>query len=239
MENEKVFSVAADEEEKETEKATPSKEVDNVEPDAGSDSSRTPLTAPIKIYLRKIKDFPVLKSKEDETILAKAIIAGKYASKRLEELKSSEAKESVDSKELERLEETAREGREAKETLFQCNLKLVVSIAKHYGGLGMGILDLIQAGNKGLKKAVNRFDYTRGIRFSEFSTWWIKRAIVLALTGQEPAVDKVSKAQTELAETLGREPTPEEISETLNGEVKPRLVRMILVRLESEKDANN
>lgn len=159
---------------------------------------------PVKLYLREIGRYPVLKSKEEETALAKRIQIG---------------------------------DEDAKEVLTNCNLKLVVSIAKHYVNRGMAFLDLIQEGNIGLMKAVEKFDYTRGFKFSTYATWWIRQAITRALADQArtiripvhmvETINKIGRAQRKLVQTLNRDPTAEEISEELDGAYSPDRIREI------------
>ena len=126
---------------------------------------------------------------------------------------------------------------EAKDELIQCNLKLVVSIAKHYVNRGMDFLDLIQEGNLGLMKAVDKFDYTRGFKFSTYATWWIRQAITRALADQArtiripvhmvETINKIARAQRKLVQKLNRDPTAEEISEELEGVWTPNKIREI------------
>ena len=183
---------------------------------------------PVKLYLKNIGHFPVLKSKEDETELAKKIIEGEEARKELEALMESAENSGtpVDNRAVASLRFTIQDGDEAKDTLTNCNLKLVVSIAKHYVNRGMQFLDLIQEGNIGLMKAVEKFDYTRGFKFSTYATWWIRQAITRALADQArtiripvhmvETINKISRAQRKLVQTLNRDPSPEEIAADLN-----------------------
>lgn len=186
---------------------------------------------PVKQYLREIGRFPVLKNKEEETKLAKKIEAGNKAEKDLKEGKFK------DHDEEEALKWTVEDGRDAKEELTDCNLKLVVSIAKHYVNRGMAFLDLIQEGNIGLMKAVEKFDYARGFKFSTYATWWIRQAITRALADQArtiripvhmvETINKIGRAQRNLVQKLNRDPTAEEISEELNGAFTPDRIREI------------
>lgn len=135
------------------------------------------------------------------------------------------------------LKQYVDEGKEAKNLLIQCNLKLVVSIAKHYVNRGMDFLDLIQEGNLGLMKAVDKFDYTRGFKFSTYATWWIRQAITRALADQArtiripvhmvETINKITRAQRKLVQKLNRDPTAEEISEELNGLYSATRIREI------------
>ena len=157
----------------------------------------------VKMYLKEIGKYDLLKP-EEEPILAKRILEG---------------------------------DEEAKERLINCNLRLVVNIAKHYVGRGMQFLDLIQEGNLGLMKAVDKFDYTKGYKFSTYATWWIRQAITRAIADQArtiripvhmvETINKMTRIQRQLIQDLGREPTAEEISEAMGGELTPKRIREI------------
>ena len=157
----------------------------------------------VKMYLKEIGSYPLLKP-EDEPILAKRILEGDES---------------------------------AKETLINANLRLVVNLAKHYVGRGMAFLDLIQEGNMGLIKAVDKFDYTKGYKFSTYATWWIRQAITRAIADQArtiripvhmvETINKMTRIQRQLIQDLGREPTPEEISDAMGGELTPKRIREI------------
>ena len=157
----------------------------------------------VKIYLKEIGKYPLLKP-EEEPILAKKIEEG---------------------------------DEEAKQKLINANLRLVVNIAKHYVGRGMLFLDLIQEGNLGLMKAVEKFDYTKGFKFSTYATWWIRQAITRAIADQArtiripvhmvETINKMTRTQRQLIQELGREPTAEEISEVMGGELTPKRIREI------------
>ena len=157
----------------------------------------------VKMYLKEIGKYDLLK-KEEEPILAKKILEG---------------------------------DEEAKQRLINANLRLVVNIAKHYVGRGMLFLDLIQEGNLGLMKAVDKFDYTKGFKFSTYATWWIRQAITRAIADQArtiripvhmvETINKMTRIQRQLIQELGREPTAEEISEAMDGELTPKRIREI------------
>ncbi len=157
----------------------------------------------VKMYLKEIGKFSLLKP-EEEPIIAK---------------KADEGDE------------------DAKQELINRNLRLVVNIAKHYVGRGMAFLDLIQEGNLGLMKAVDKFDYTKGYKFSTYATWWIRQAITRAIADQArtiripvhmvETINKMTRVQRTLIQELGREPTAEEISDALNGDLSPKRIREI------------
>ncbi len=157
----------------------------------------------VKMYLKDIGAFHLLSAKE-ETELAKRIAEG---------------------------------DQDAKDELINANLRLVISIAKHYVGRGMHFLDLIEEGNMGLIKAVEKFDYTKGFKFSTYATWWIRQAITRAIADQArtiripvhmvETINKMTRVQRQLVQEYGRDPTPEEISEAMNGELTPERIREI------------
>jgi RNA polymerase sigma factor, sigma-70 family len=168
----------------------------------------------VRIYLREIGRVPLLTA-EEEVELAKSIEAGLFAEDRLANgLRSPE------------LEELVWEGVRAKQRLIEANLRLVVSIAKRYVGRGMLFLDLIQEGNLGLIRAVEKFDYTKGYKFSTYATWWIRQAITRAIADQArtiripvhmvETINKLVRVQRQLHQDLGREPTPEEIAKEMD-----------------------
>ncbi len=158
---------------------------------------------PVKMYLKEIGRENLLKP-EEEPELAKRILEG---------------------------------DKEAKDKLISANLRLVVNIAKHYVGRGMQLLDLIQEGNLGLMKAVEKFDYTKGFKFSTYATWWIRQAITRAIADQArtiripvhmvETINKITRAQRQLVQELGREPNAEEISDKLGGLLSPEKIREI------------
>lgn len=140
-------------------------------------------------------------------------------------------------KELFSLKVIANDGRQAKDNLITANLRLVIAIAKHYVGRGMHFLDLIQEGNMGLIKAVEKFDYTKGFKFSTYATWWIRQAITRAIADQArtiripvhmvETINKMTRVQRQLVQEYGRDPTPEEISAALDGSLTPERIREI------------
>src|SRR5690606_28714263 len=138
---------------------------------------------PVRMYLKEIGRVPLLSAPE-EVDLAKRIEQGMQAAERLADLEASGELEQLDFTERRRLERLVAKGERAKSELTQANLRLVVSIAKRYVGRGMLILDLIQEGNLGLMRAVEKFDYTKGFKFSTYATWWIRQAITRAIADQ-------------------------------------------------------
>ena len=178
---------------------------------------------PVRMYLKEIGKVDLL-TPEREIELAQAMAAGNMARDQLEELKSQgEELPEETAGELNRL---IREGDKAKSQLAEANLRLVVSIAKRYVGRGMLFLDLIQEGNLGLIKAVEKFDYTKGYKFSTYATWWIRQAITRAIADQArtiripvhmvETINKVIRVSRQLLQELGHDPSPEEIAEEMN-----------------------
>ena len=175
-------------------------DIDHLDIAAGSDVK---VNDSVKIYLKEIGKFELLKP-EEEPILAEKILQG---------------------------------DEEAKQRLINANLRLVVNIAKHYVGRGMLFLDLIQEGNLGLMKAVDKFDYTKGFKFSTYATWWIRQAITRAIADQArtiripvhmvETINKMTRVQRQLVQELDRDPTAEEISEAMGGELTPKRIREI------------
>ena len=184
-------------------------EADSSEEDLDLDNLDLTLTGEVrvndsvKMYLKEIGKYDLLKP-EDEPILAQKILQG---------------------------------DEEAKQALINANLRLVVNIAKHYVGRGMLFLDLIQEGNLGLMKAVDKFDYTKGFKFSTYATWWIRQAITRAIADQArtiripvhmvETINKMTRIQRQLIQDLGREPTADEISEEMGGELTAKRIREI------------
>ncbi|MFG1999697.1 RNA polymerase sigma factor RpoD [Spirillospora sp. NPDC048911] len=182
--------------------------------DEGDLGKRAPTSDLVRIYLREIGRVPLLTA-EDEVELAKSIEAGLFAEEKLAHTAILSRMEQLD------LELLARDGVRAKQRLIEANLRLVVSIAKRYVGRGMLFLDLIQEGNLGLIRAVEKFDYTKGFKFSTYATWWIRQAITRAIADQArtiripvhmvETINKLVRVQRQLHQDLGREPAPEEI----------------------------
>ncbi|GAA2859177.1 hypothetical protein GCM10010517_17690 [Streptosporangium fragile] len=175
---------------------------------------------PVKDYLKQIGKVPLLNA-EQEVELAKRIEAGLFAE---EQLGTDGEKLPVDVRA--ELEWIAEDGRRAKNHLLEANLRLVVSLAKRYTGRGMLFLDLIQEGNLGLIRAVEKFDYTKGYKFSTYATWWIRQAITRAMADQArtiripvhmvEVINKLARVQRQMLQDLGREPTPEELARELD-----------------------
>ncbi len=174
---------------------------------------------PVKDYLKQIGKVPLLNA-EMEVELAKRIEAGLFADEKL--AKGGKISEKL----REEMEWIAEDGRRAKNHLLEANLRLVVSLAKRYTGRGMLFLDLIQEGNLGLIRAVEKFDYTKGYKFSTYATWWIRQAITRAMADQArtiripvhmvEVINKLARVQRQMLQDLGREPTPEELAKELD-----------------------
>ena len=184
-----------------------------------TDSSTVMLTGdPVRMYLKEIGKVDLLTAQE-EVNLAMKIEAGTEASKKLEAAENGEIE--LTRAEQRRLMRIEQVGLEAKQSLISANLRLTVSIAKRYVGRGMLFLDLIQEGNLGLIRAVEKFDYTKGFKFSTYATWWIRQAITRAIADQArtiripvhmvETINKLVRVQRQLLQDLGRDPTPEEI----------------------------
>jgi RNA polymerase primary sigma factor len=174
---------------------------------------------PVKDYLKQIGKVPLLNA-EQEVELAKRIEAGLFAEEKLAESQRMNTDQRID------LEWIAEDGRRAKNHLLEANLRLVVSLAKRYTGRGMLFLDLIQEGNLGLIRAVEKFDYTKGYKFSTYATWWIRQAITRAMADQArtiripvhmvEVINKLARVQRQMLQDLGREPTPDELAVELD-----------------------
>lgn len=197
------------------------------------DSSVALLTGdPVRMYLKEIGKVSLLTAAE-EIDLAMKIEAGVAATEELE--KAEEEGIELERRERRRLSRVEQVGLDAKQQLIEANLRLVVSIAKRYVGRGMLFLDLIQEGNLGLIRAVEKFDYTKGFKFSTYATWWIRQAITRAIADQArtiripvhmvETINKLVRIQRQLLQSLGREPTPEEIAEEMG--LTPERVREI------------
>ena len=188
-----------------------------------ADTSVTMLTGdPVRMYLKEIGKVPLLTAAE-EIDLAMKIEAGVAATAELE--KAEEEGVELERRERRRLTRVEQVGIDAKQQLIEANLRLVVSIAKRYVGRGMLFLDLIQEGNLGLIRAVEKFDYTKGFKFSTYATWWIRQAITRAIADQArtiripvhmvETINKLVRIQRQLLQELGRDPSPEEIGEKM------------------------
>jgi RNA polymerase primary sigma factor len=193
-------------------------EVEDPRP-AAADAARRAATGDlVRIYLREIGRVPLLTA-HDEVELAKAIEAGLFADEKLQAGFAADGGNGVLMGELSLV---AAEGLRAKQRLIEANLRLVVSIAKRYIGRGLVFLDLIQEGNLGLIRAVEKFDYTKGYKFSTYATWWIRQAITRAIADQArtiripvhmvETINKMARIQRQLHQDLGREPSPDEIA---------------------------
>ena len=178
---------------------------------------------PVRMYLKEIGKVPLLNA-DQEVELATVMSDGREAKERLEQI--AQSGEELPEEEMAALKKRAATGERAKQQLAEANLRLVVSIAKRYVGRGMLFLDLIQEGNLGLIKAVEKFDYTKGYKFSTYATWWIRQAITRAIADQArtiripvhmvETINKVIRVSRQLLQELGHDPSPEEISEEMN-----------------------
>ena len=188
-----------------------------------NDGGVTMLTGdPVRMYLKEIGKVPLLTAAE-EIDLAMKIEAGVAAGEQLEKADAGEIE--LERRDLRRLTRIEEVGFDAKQQLIEANLRLVVSIAKRYVGRGMLFLDLIQEGNLGLIRAVEKFDYRKGFKFSTYATWWIRQAITRAIADQArtiripvhmvKTINKLVRIQRQLLQELGREPTPKEIGDVM------------------------
>jgi len=193
----------------------PQEEAEEARPAGDADPGRPATSDLVRIYLREIGRVPLLTA-EDEVELAKSIEAGLFADEKLRGGVPLPGAAETDLRFL------VAEGDRAKQRLIEANLRLVVSIAKRYIGRGLVFLDLIQEGNLGLIRAVEKFDYTRGYKFSTYATWWIRQAITRAIADQArtirvpvhmvETINKLARVQRQLHQDLGREATPDEIA---------------------------
>lgn len=182
-----------------------------------ANASHAKINDPVKMYLKEIGQIPLLDPKE-EPIIARQIQEG-------EEAKEAMKSPDLSDEEKKKIAKVIADGEQAKQTLISSNLRLVVSIAKKYVGRGMLFLDLIQEGNCGLIKAVEKFDYTKGFKFSTYATWWIRQSITRAIADQArtiripvhmvETINKLTRIQRQLVQDLGRDPLPEEIAEKM------------------------
>ena len=190
---------------------------------ARKDAELTASADSVRAYLKQIGKVALLNA-EEEVELAKRIEAGLYATQLMTEL--AESGEKLPAAQRRDMLWICRDGDRAKNHLLEANLRLVVSLAKRYTGRGMAFLDLIQEGNLGLIRAVEKFDYTKGYKFSTYATWWIRQAITRAMADQArtiripvhmvEVINKLGRIQRELLQDLGREPTPEELAKEMD-----------------------
>jgi RNA polymerase primary sigma factor len=202
---------------------------------AGAPTERASGTAdPVRMYLKEIGRVPLLVAAE-EVEYARRIEEGALAAERLADHAASGTSGSLEFAERRELSRAVRRGEDAREVLIEANLRLVVSIAKRYVGRGMHFLDLIQEGNLGLMRAVEKFDYTKGFKFSTYATWWIRQAITRAIADQArtiripvhmvESINKVHRMQRQMVQELERDPTVEELAERVD--LSPDRVREI------------
>jgi RNA polymerase primary sigma factor len=190
---------------------------------------------PVRVYLKEIGRVPLLTGPEERT-LARRIEAGGLASVRLAELEAAGRMGELDLLARRKLDRTVRDGDRAKSDLIQANLRLVVSIAKRYAGRGLHLLDIVQEGNLGLMRAVEKFDHSKGFKFSTYATWWIRQAITRAIADQSrtiripvhmvESINRVHRVQRQLVQDLERDPTVDELAAKVD--MTPERVREIL-----------
>jgi RNA polymerase primary sigma factor len=190
---------------------------------ARKDAELTASADSVRAYLKQIGKVALLNA-EEEVSLAKRIEGGLYAVERMRQI--TDAGEKISTQHRRDLNWVKRDGERAKNHLLEANLRLVVSLAKRYTGRGMAFLDLIQEGNLGLIRAVEKFDYTKGYKFSTYATWWIRQAITRAMADQArtiripvhmvEVINKLARVQRQMLQDLGREPTPEELAKELD-----------------------
>jgi len=189
---------------------------------ASTPSDRGGTSDPVRMYLKEIGRVPLLTGAE-EVEYSRRIESGGFAAARLADLAAAGQIDTLEFSERRALQRTVRRGEDAREVIIEANLRLVVSIAKRYVGRGMHFLDLIQEGNLGLMRAVEKFDYTKGFKFSTYATWWIRQAITRAIADQArtiripvhmvESINKVHRVQRQMLQELEREPTVEELAE--------------------------
>ncbi|MFN8183567.1 MAG: RNA polymerase sigma factor [Candidatus Nanopelagicales bacterium] len=219
LENELKEDLKGIEEEKEKEATFTLSDSDDSDEPVAQVTQAGATADPVKDYLKQIGKVPLLNA-EQEVELAKRIEAGLFAEEKLAENPDLDTETRI------KLEWIAEDGRRAKNHLLEANLRLVVSLAKRYTGRGMLFLDLIQEGNLGLIRAVEKFDYTKGYKFSTYATWWIRQAITRAMADQArtiripvhmvEVINKLARVQRQMLQDLGREPTPEELAAELD-----------------------
>ncbi len=206
------------------------------EPEDRDDTRRNGASDPVRLYLKEIGRVALLTA-QDEVTLARCVEAGLAAAERIADIEDAcGGANHVPPDVLHDEEKLVVEGLQAKQRLINANLRLVVSIAKRYRNAGMAFLDLIQEGNVGLMRAVDKFDYTKGFKFSTYATWWIRQAITRAIAEQARTIripvhmvetlHKVAQAQRQLVQELGSEPSVEQIAARV--ELKPSRVRELL-----------
>ena len=179
---------------------------------------------PVRMYLKEIGKIPLLTT-EEETLYAEQVVEGRTAKQKLDEIDADD-NNTVTIEEYEALQDIVEVADEAKDKLVNANLRLVVSIAKKYLSRGLQFLDLIQEGNMGLIKAVDKFDHKKGFKFSTYATWWIRQAITRAVADQArtiripvhmvETINKLVRIQRQLVQEFSREPTPEEVAERMD-----------------------
>ena len=216
-------AVVGEDAEEETEFAWDDEEESEALRQARKDAEMTASADSVRAYLKQIGKVALLNA-EEEVDLAKRIEAGLYGAERLRQ--AEEANEKLAMQVRRDLRWIVRDGERAKNHLLEANLRLVVSLAKRYTGRGMAFLDLIQEGNLGLVRAVEKFDYTKGYKFSTYATWWIRQAITRAMADQArtiripvhmvEVINKLARVQRQMLQDLGREPTPEELAKELD-----------------------
>jgi RNA polymerase primary sigma factor len=218
-----VAAAAGEEEEASTDFEWDDEEESEALRQARKDAELTASADSVRAYLKQIGKVALLNA-EEEVDLAKRIEAGLYAAERLRQVEEEGQKLSPQMRRD--LNWIVRDGERAKNHLLEANLRLVVSLAKRYTGRGMAFLDLIQEGNLGLIRAVEKFDYTKGYKFSTYATWWIRQAITRAMADQArtiripvhmvEVINKLGRIQRELLQDLGREPTPLELAREMD-----------------------